>query len=77
MPKNTVIDRNTSGIREVLFQELQSLRSGDSTPQRASAIAKLCGQIVNSAKLDIDYQRFVSEGSDDNVTAIRSTKLVA
>ena len=71
-----MIDRNTSGIREVLFQELENLRAGSSTPQRASAVAKLCGQILNSAKLDIEYQRFVSEG-EQPVVSLKSTRLVA
>jgi hypothetical protein len=73
-----MIDRNTSGIREVLFQELESLRANETTPQRACAVAKLCAQIVQSARLDIDYQRFVSaDGGADNVTALRATRLVA
>lgn len=75
-----MVDRNTHGIREVLFQELESLREGKTTPQRASSVARLCGQIVNSARLDIDYQRFVSEVSSENgenVVSLRSTKLVA
>ena len=54
--KNTPNTTRTSeGLRDVLFDEIESLRRGEGDPQRATIIAKLAGQIVAVAKLDLDY----------------------
>lgn len=54
------IDRTTDGLRSALFDELDMLRAGKTTPQNASALARLAATIVSASKLDIEYQRFVS-----------------
>lgn len=51
-------ERTTSGIRNVLFEELDALRRGESTPSKANAIAKTCGQIVGTVKLELDYMKY-------------------
>lgn len=56
--KNT--EQNTTGLREALFEELDNLRGGKTTPQKASAMARIASTIVAATKLDLDYQRFVS-----------------
>lgn len=63
--KTENIERSSSGIRETLFREIEGVRAGRVTPQRAAAVANLCRQIIASAKLDIEFQRFVSEGQGD------------
>ena len=55
-----VTEQSTVGLRETLFQELDELRAGRSNPQRASAAAKLAVQIINSAKMEIEFQRYVT-----------------
>jgi len=52
-------ERTTKGIRDLLFDEIDLLRSGEITPQRAKVTAALIGQIVATSKLDMEYARFL------------------
>lgn len=73
------IDRSTDGLRSVLFEELESLRAGRTTPQKASAVARLAAGIVSSTKLDLEYQRFAKavEGDDaPKIACVPSLKLI-
>lgn len=73
-------ERTTDGLRLALFEELDNLRSGKTTPQKASALARLASTIVLASKLDIEYQRFVASRDDDSSSAgsprVPSLKLV-
>ena len=53
--------RTSLGLRDVLFEEIDALRTGESNPARASAVSKLAVQIVNSTKLELDYQRLIKD----------------
>jgi len=53
----TKVKRNTQGLRDVLFDEIEQLRTGDGDPSRALAVANLAKQIINVAKVEIDYHR--------------------
>lgn len=55
------IDRTSTGLRDHLFSVLEALDDGDKTPQDAQAVAKLAGQINNSARIDQEYARFISQ----------------
>ena len=55
--------RTSSGLRGVLFDELDALRAGDSNPQRAQAVAKLACQIINSVKMEIEFHSHVSSAA--------------
>ena len=59
-------EQSTVGLRETLFHELDELRNRNSNPQRASAAAKLAVQIINSAKLEIEFQRSVNANGGKN-----------
>ena len=62
--------RTSVGLRDSLFAELDALRAGQSNPQRASAAAKLAVQIINAARLEVEYQRHVnSKGPGQMVAA--------
>lgn len=47
--------RTSLGLRDALFDELDALRAGTSNPQKSQATAKLAVQIINSVKMEIDY----------------------
>lgn len=49
--------RTSKGLRDVLFEEIDSLRSGDGDPSRALAVANLAKQIINTVKIELDYNR--------------------
>ena len=72
------IDRTSAGLAEVLFNELDDLASGKSTPQQARAKTSVVGTICTVSRLEMDYARFVSSerGGDNGLKSI-SMGLVA
>jgi hypothetical protein len=52
------VTRTSEGLRDALFEELDMLRKGDSTPQRAGAVSKLATTVIDAARLDIEFVRF-------------------
>lgn len=52
------VTRSTLGLRSVLFDELDHLRSGESAPQRANAISKVAAQIINTVNTELNFARF-------------------
>lgn len=57
MTKNIAIHRSTKGLRDVLFEEMEALRAGSSTPARANAMARLTDQVGNTVRLEIEVQK--------------------
>jgi hypothetical protein len=54
------VTRTTLGIRNLLFDEIDALRNGTTTPQKAGAVAKMVTPIVNSVKVEIEYAKHVA-----------------
>lgn len=49
--------RDTSTLRDILFDELDALRGGQTDPKQAQAVAKLSAQIISTAKVELEYHR--------------------
>lgn len=49
------VKRTSQGLRDILFDELEELRHGDGDPSKALAVANLAKQIINVAKVEMDY----------------------
>lgn len=49
--------RTSQGLRDVLFDEIEELRSGDGDPTKSMAVANLAKQIINIAKVEIEFHR--------------------
>ena len=47
--------RTTHGLRDILFDELEELRSGEGDPSKAMAVANLARQIIGVANLEIRF----------------------
>jgi hypothetical protein len=69
------IDRTSLGLRDALFDELEALRRGESTPQKASAISRLAMAAVNSVKIEIEYQKHV-QTTLKNAEAIPNSAII-
>ena len=54
-------ERTSKGLAEVLFNELDNLRDGKSTPQQARSVASIANTICSISRLEMDYARFVSD----------------
>lgn len=56
----TKISRSTTGLRDVLFEEMEALRSGVSNAARARSIAMMANSILQSVQVEIEYHKYVS-----------------
>jgi hypothetical protein len=53
--------RTSKGLQDTLFDEIDDMRNGRTTPQSARTVSSLAGAIIQTARLEIDYARFISE----------------
>lgn len=53
--------KTTEGLREMLFDELTLLRAGKIDQARARATANLARQIVESIRVQVQFQRVLNE----------------
>lgn len=51
--------RTTQGLRDILFDEIDELRSGNGDAAKSMAVANLAKQIINTAKVEIDFVRAI------------------
>ena len=59
-PAHTVaIERTSRKLRDVLFEEIELIRSGDYDHKRAAAISNLVGGVIKTVKMEIDVGRFL------------------
>lgn len=48
---------NTGKIQKILMEEIDSLRNGESTTDRANSVAKLAAQYVYTVRVEIENKR--------------------
>lgn len=53
----TPIVRNSAGLRDAIFDEIDAIRMGKSNPTRANAVAKLATGVVETVRMEIEVQR--------------------
>lgn len=51
------VPRTSSGLRDALFDELESLRSGKTDNRRAVAVAALAVTIVKTVRMELEFAR--------------------
>lgn len=66
--------RSSEGLRNTLFEELDMLRAGQSTPLRANAVGKLAAQVIEAARLDLEFMRSAQSGRKTLPSPIRLGK---
>ena len=64
-PEAKKVTRTSKGLQDTLFDEIDSLRDGTTTPQSARTVASLASGIIQTARLEMDHARFVSEKRGD------------
>lgn len=62
------IERTSKGLSDTLFNELEKLKSGESTPQQSRSVAALANTICAVSRLEMDYARFVSSERSETVS---------
>lgn len=55
--------RTSSGLRNALFDEIDSLRNGESNPSRARSLSMLANTALKSVEVEIEFHKYVSDAS--------------
>jgi hypothetical protein len=72
------VERTSAGLAAAMFEELEALRSGSSTPQQARAKASIANTICAISRLEMDYARFVAdERTEEEKSRLRSLPMGA
>ena len=53
------IPKTAEGLRDALFEEINLLRAGKTTPQKARVVANLASQIIDSMRVQIQHGRML------------------
>jgi len=64
--------RNTTDLRRVLIETIDSVREGDITPAAANAVGNLAGKVLQSAKLDLDVMKLGHQGETSSTPLIEA-----
>lgn len=57
------IPKTGAGLRDALFDEINMLRAGKVSTEHARALANLVRQVLDAARLDLQYRKAI-EGGD-------------
>lgn len=57
----TKTQRTTHGLRDVLFEEIDRMRTDQADPTRAMAIANLSKQVIGTAKIELEFHRTMAK----------------
>ena len=52
------IQRTSGGLRNCLFDEIDGVRDGSSSPARARAVSSLVNTTLKSVLMEIEYQKY-------------------
>ena len=73
---NSPMKRTSAGLRNALFDEIDSLRVGESNPARARSLAMLANTALKSVEVEIEYHKYVSDvGKHEGSARIGSLEL--
>lgn len=61
MAKDAKKQRTTESLRDLLFEEIDALRSETGDPARARTVATLSREILSTARLDLQFQEFAAK----------------
>jgi len=64
--KDPKMKRTSVGLRDALFDEIDSLREGSSNPARARSLAMLANTALKSVEVEIEFHKYVSDISKHN-----------
>lgn len=56
-----VTEQNSQGLRRALFESLDALRNGKTTPMVANATSRLAEQIIRSVELEMGIERLARQ----------------
>lgn len=60
--------RTSAHLREMLFQEMEKVQSGQSDPQISASMCRLSSEIVRTVRLELEYAREIRASGDATAT---------
>jgi len=69
-----VYEKTTEGLRDMLFDELENLRNGVIDVHQARATANLARQIIESVRVQVQFQRVLNETNSFNLVGKSENK---
>lgn len=60
------IVRTSAGLRDAIFDEIDSIRAGTSNPTRANAVAKLAMGVVETVRMELEVHRHLRNTANAN-----------
>lgn len=58
---NGKTEQSTMGIRKLLFESIDQMKKGEMTPQELGRLSAACGQILASARLELEAAKFIAD----------------
>ena len=58
---NAKTQKTTASLRDLLFEEIDQMRSENSDPVRARTVATLSREILSTARLDLQFQELTAK----------------
>jgi len=55
------MERTSAGLAQAMFEEMDALKQGSSTPQQARAKAAIANVIIGVSRLEMEFARFVTD----------------
>lgn len=52
---------NMAQMRTILWQSIEGIRSGKSSPSQVNAISNACGKFLGTIKLEIEYHKMTGK----------------
>ena len=66
------VDKTSRGLASAMFEELELLRKGESTPQQARAKSSIANTICTISRLEMEFARFVTTARADNAETMKA-----
>ena len=64
--------RTSKGLQDTLFDEIDNLRNGRTTPQSARTLSSLASTIIQTGRLEMEHARFVSESRGGESSSMKA-----
>lgn len=61
------VPKTAEGLRDALFDEINALRAGTSSPQKSRAISQLASHVIDSLRVQIQHGRLLLESDAKGV----------
>lgn len=66
--------KTISDLRSSLFETIEQLQAGKIDIDRAKAISEVAGRIIDSAKVEVDYQRVTGQAAESRFLAVADAR---